>query len=250
MTERLTASLEDYLEAIYHIIVDKGAARPKDIAKSLDVTNASVTGALRSLADKRLIKYAPYEIVTFTEDGMIMAKEIVRRHELLREFMINVLGVERGKADEAACLMEHAIPADILERFALLAEHTECCPRAGSGWFKGGVLGCDGGVTVDFCSACASSVLAVIEKTKSDRKSGEKIMKNLRQVSPGQKCRVIRLRMRGEVNKRMMEMGFTAGAVVEMERVAPLGDPLEMKVKGYHLSIRKEDAEKIDVEML
>lgn len=250
MSDSLTASLEDYLEAIFHIITEKEAARPKDIAARLNVTNASVTGALRSLADKKMINYAPYDIVTFTPDGREAAREIVRRHELLRDFLTKILGASEHDADEAACRMEHHIPRDILERFAVFAEFMEVCPRGGQGWFGRGVRGCDRGVTLDLCEECVSSVTEKVEESKNKREKGEKVVKNLKQVQPGQKCRIIKLRMRGEINKRMMEMGFTAGAVVEMERVAPLGDPLEMKVKGYHLSIRKEDAEKIDVEML
>jgi DtxR family Mn-dependent transcriptional regulator len=57
--DELSASMEDYLEAIYHIVTAKQAARAKDIAKRLDVNNSSVTGALRTLSEKGYINYAP-----------------------------------------------------------------------------------------------------------------------------------------------------------------------------------------------
>jgi len=69
LTDTLTASLEDYLEAIFQIIAEKQAVRPKDIARRLKVSNASVTGALRSLAEKKLINYAPYDVISLTTDG-------------------------------------------------------------------------------------------------------------------------------------------------------------------------------------
>ena len=72
----------------------------------------------------------------------------------------------------------------------------------------------------------------------------------LRELSPGQKARIERIKGRGETNKRLVEMGLTPGSVVEMGRVAPLGDPIEIKVRGYHLSLRKEEAEKVTVELL
>ena len=75
-------------------------------------------------------------------------------------------------------------------------------------------------------------------------------MKNLNDVKPGERCKVIKITSKGNLFKRITEMGLVAGTVIEIERVAPLGDPVEMKVKGYHLSLRKEEASKIEVEML
>ena len=72
----------------------------------------------------------------------------------------------------------------------------------------------------------------------------------LRTLKPGQRGKVLKIQARGETSKRIVEMGVTPGAVVEVERVAPLGDPMSIKVKGYHLSLRKEEAEGIEVEVL
>jgi len=72
----------------------------------------------------------------------------------------------------------------------------------------------------------------------------------LSDLKPGQKGRVIKVHGRGETNRRIVEMGVTAGAIIEIERVAPLGDPINIKVKGYHLSLRKEEAAGIEVEIL
>lgn len=72
----------------------------------------------------------------------------------------------------------------------------------------------------------------------------------LKDLKPGQKGKVLKVNARGETNKRIVEMGVTPGAFVEVERVAPLGDPIDIKVKGYHLSLRKEEAEGIEIETL
>ena len=72
----------------------------------------------------------------------------------------------------------------------------------------------------------------------------------LKDLKPGQKGKVLKINVRGETNKRIVEMGVTPGAVVEVERVAPLGDPIDIKVKGYHLSLRKDEAEGIEIEAL
>ena len=73
---------------------------------------------------------------------------------------------------------------------------------------------------------------------------------NLKALKPGQKGRVIKIKGRSETNKRIAAMGMTPGSLVEVERVAPLGDPIDVKVKGYHLSLRKDDAESIEVEVV
>ena len=66
-------------------------------------------------------------------------------------------------------------------------------------------------------------------------------------VLPGQKAEVLSLSGDGEIRKRISEMGLTKGAVVEVERVAPLGDPMDIKIRGYRLSLRKEEASRVMV---
>lgn len=248
--DALTASLEDYLEAIFHIIAEKEAVRPKEIAKRLKVSNSSVTGALRSLADKELINYAPYDVISLTATGKTAAKDVVRRHEVLRDFFVKVLAVEEQAADEAACRMEHSIPKVILERFIQFAEFVEVCPRGGAKWIAGFGYHCDQGDTQENCEKCISVTLEEVRQRKQQGGRKEMRTAKLRDLKPGQKGKVLKINSRGETNKRIVEMGITPGAVVEVERVAPLGDPIDIKVKGYHLSLRKEEAGGIEIEAL
>ena len=106
---KLSSSMEDYLEAIFHIVSEKQAARAKDIAKRLEVNNSSVTGALRSLSEKGLINYAPYDLITLTETGKAAAQNVVRRHKALKDFFIKILCAAEKEAEDTACKMEHAI---------------------------------------------------------------------------------------------------------------------------------------------
>ena len=248
--DTLTASLEDYLEAISQIITDKEAVRPKDIARRLKVSNSSVTGALRSLAEKNLINYAPYDVITLTSAGKTAARDVIRRHEVLRDFFVKVLAVQEKDADKAACEMEHAIPKSVLDRFIQFAEFVEVCPRGGAKWVSGFGYYCDQGETRESCEKCIGALLD--EERNRKHQGGKKGMAatNLKALKPGQKGKVLKIHKRGETNKRIVEMGVTPGSVVEVERVAPLGDPIDIKVKGYHLSLRKEEAEGIEVEAL
>ena len=129
MEQRLSASLEDYLEAIFHIVAQKHVARAKDIAQRLGVNHSSVTVALRSLANKGLINYAPYELVTLTREGRLVSKDVARRHSTLQEFFVKVLSVDPDLADTAACRMEHTLPRDILDPLTDFVDFVERCPQ-------------------------------------------------------------------------------------------------------------------------
>lgn len=72
-------------------------------------------------------------------------------------------------------------------------------------------------------------------------------MKTLREIKVGESARVVKLHGEGAVKRRIMDMGITKGVDVTIRKVAPLGDPIEVTVRGYELSIRKNDAEMIEV---
>lgn len=73
-------------------------------------------------------------------------------------------------------------------------------------------------------------------------------MKTLKELKVGDTVRVVKLHGEGAVKRRIMDMGLTKGVDVQIRKVAPLGDPIEVTVRGYELSIRKADAEMIEVE--
>ena len=73
-------------------------------------------------------------------------------------------------------------------------------------------------------------------------------METLKDVTPGQSAKVVKLEGQGAVKRRIMDMGITKGVEVFVRRVAPLGDPIELTVRGYELSIRKSEAENVLVE--
>jgi DtxR family transcriptional regulator, Mn-dependent transcriptional regulator len=135
--EKLSSSLEDYLESIFFIAKEKGAARPKDIAERLNVKAASVTGALKLLAERKLVNYAPYDVVTLTPTGKRIAKDISKKHKALLGFFSDVLDIPREEVEEFACKMEHSIPDHVLERFVEFAEFVNKCPNRGAIWREG-----------------------------------------------------------------------------------------------------------------
>ena len=73
-------------------------------------------------------------------------------------------------------------------------------------------------------------------------------MKTLKEVPIGEKAKVVKLHGEGAIKRRIMDMGITRGTEIYVRKVAPLGDPIELNVRGYELSLRKADAELIEVE--
>lgn len=249
-SETLSASLEDYLEAIFHIVSKNQVARAKDICLRLNVSGPSVTGALRSLSEKGLINYAPYDVITLTPEGHTLAEDVVRRHEALRDFFTKVLLIDEEAAEEASCKMEHAVSQNILERLIQFAEFVEICPRGGAEWIEGFGYRCEHGADAHDCEKCVAAVLGDVRRAKRKARSDAAAPATLRDLKPGSKATILKVNGRSLAKKRMTDMGVTRGSLVEVERVAPLGDPIEVKIKGYHLSIRKEDAGDISVEPL
>jgi len=72
-------------------------------------------------------------------------------------------------------------------------------------------------------------------------------MKTLKEVKVGETATVVKLHGEGATKRRIMDMGLTKGVQVQVRKVAPLGDPMELNVRGYELSVRKADAEMIEV---
>jgi len=140
VAQELSESLEDYLEAIYHIVSDKQAARATDISKRMNVNPSSVTGALRSLAEKGLVNYAPYDIVTLTAEGAEAGRRVVHRHEVLRDFFTQVLAVDDDLANKAACGMEHHVGREVLGRLGCLARFIEVGSQSDGGQWLGRFL--------------------------------------------------------------------------------------------------------------
>ncbi|MBT9130358.1 MAG: Fe(2+) transport protein A [candidate division WS2 bacterium] len=74
-------------------------------------------------------------------------------------------------------------------------------------------------------------------------------VKMLSELKKGEKGKIVKISGKGNVQRRLLDMGLVSGSEIEMQRVAPLGDPMEIKVKGYNLSLRKEEAATIQVEV-
>ncbi|MBN1360612.1 MAG: metal-dependent transcriptional regulator [Sedimentisphaerales bacterium] len=226
-TSSLSASLEDYLAVIFWIAAGKGAARVKDVAKRLQVKAASVTGAFQTLAEKQYVNYRPYEPVTLTREGFERAARVVQRHHALRQFLTETLGIDEASAENAACRLEHDIPSPIAQRLVAFNEYVKNLPEREQSLIA--AFSQDDATTAD-----ESISVALAPTTVAD-------------LNIGTEAVIAGLRGNSRVARRLADMGLGRGALVMVESVAPMGDPIRVKIRGYRLALRKQEAKGIVV---
>ena len=134
VSDTLSESMQMYLKAIGEIQEAKGAARVKDIAESVGVNKASVTSALRNLSGRGLINYAPYDLVTLTEEGRQIAVELARRYEIVMAFLQDVLGIEEHTATNDACAIEHHVSQELQDRLVAFIDYYTHCTASKFRW--------------------------------------------------------------------------------------------------------------------
>ena len=126
----LSATMEDYLEAIYRLSAGGGDCSVSSIATALEVKRPSVSKAIRRLKRQGLVVQAPYGRVRVTAEGRRVAQYQIRCHEAITRFLTQVLRLPPELAEHDACLMEHAISAQTAER---LVEYVNQLEREGRG---------------------------------------------------------------------------------------------------------------------
>lgn len=211
----MSSSLQDYLETVLVLAENLGTVRITDIAEKLQVKKASVVQAMKTLKKMGLVRQEPYGTVELTSSGRKLAITVTNRHAILRTFLVEVLGVESHIAEKDACLMEHVVSLHTIEKITTFLEK----------------LGYEG-------SFPQEGEVMWMKNTKT-----------LDQLRIGEKGKVLRVVAQEQIRQRIFEMGVTPGTEIEVRGLAPLGDPMEIGVKGYSLSLRKNEAVMIFVEV-
>ena len=121
MEEKHSRSVEDYIEVIYKLVREKGYARVSDISLALKVQPPSVTEMLKKMYEQGLVVYERYRTIKLSEKGEELAKKVLRKHEILFDFLI-LLGIDEKKAEEDACRAEHFFHPETIMRIKILTE--------------------------------------------------------------------------------------------------------------------------------
>ncbi len=105
----MTSSLEDYLEAVFVLSKQKGSVRLTDIAEFLGVSKPSVNRAINTLTQNGFLEHKVYGDIEITPAGESYAANVLRRHRIIKSFLINKLGIDEETAENDACQMEHVM---------------------------------------------------------------------------------------------------------------------------------------------
>ena len=238
--QSLTGALEDYLETIYLLIRSRGFARVRDIAKARGVKAGSVSPALRRLSELGLVDYAQREYIGLTEDGDRAARRVHSRHQILTRFFREVLRMEADSAEREACAIEHNLSDEGMDRMVRFFEYLHVCPRTPLGALE----------AFSACPVLSDEEHDADHACKNQqcklRHSKEKTM-SIRKLAPGERARVIQVKARGAIRQRLLDMGVLPNVLVEVERIAPTGDPIWIKLLGSQIALRGAEAEAIRV---
>jgi len=206
----LSKSLEDYLETVYNLADKVNGTQVKDIADYMQVSMPAVTTAMKHLHEKDLVTYKAYEPIKLTPAGTKLAKSIVNRHLTIKTFLTDVLKLDNVTAHKEACILEHSMESATIKKLAILIDKVKQDPH-----FKELVKE-EKALTLGDLKPGTSAVIKSV--------NGEKALKH-----------------------RIIEMGLTIGTKITVVRIAPLGDPIEIKIRGFLLSLRQSEAKNIIV---
>lgn len=233
----VTGSLEDYLETIFRIQGASSVARVRDIADEMNVSPASVTPAMKRLAQLDLIRYSKRNYIELTEKGLRVARRTMTRHNLLSRFLFDILGADRDQAEDDACAMEHHLSDSSVERLAAFFEFLAACPELRVMLDEGFGNCLEGMDTPE--SRCSKAVCPLM---KNDPVPDAPDLASLPALDPGDRRKVARITGSGDIRRKLIDLGFIQGAPVTLKRPGGEGFPCVVRLDGYDLELPLETA--------
>ena len=119
---RFSASLEDYLEAIYFVGQKNDVVRITDIAVMLGISKSSVNRAINTLKAQNLVFHERYGALQLTAEGYQIAENVAKRHGILKRFLTEILKVDKDRAEHEACQIEHSLSMDTILKISKLLD--------------------------------------------------------------------------------------------------------------------------------
>jgi DtxR family transcriptional regulator, Mn-dependent transcriptional regulator len=197
----LSQAVEDYLKTIYKLQVDRGTVATSDIARSMEVSSASVTNMVKRLSQMGLLAYQSYRGVTLTETGEKVALEIIRHHRLLELYLKEVMGYPWEKVHEEAEHLEHHISEEFENKLDELLGFPTHDPHGDPIPTREGEI-------------------------------GEISVHPLAEVDPGRKAVVQRVSdLDHELLEHLEELGLLPGTPVEILHKAPFEGPITLRIR-------------------
>ncbi|MFU2158653.1 DtxR family transcriptional regulator [Caldisericum sp. AR60] len=207
----LSESLEDYLIDLLELSEKSFAVRLVDLARKRLVSLPSALEAVKILEKKNFLIHETRGYIKLTDYGLEQAKKIYEKKKILLQFLVDVLGVDLEVAIRDAHKLEHDISQ---ETFEAIKKFTK------------------------------------LNSSNIKRKEA-KMPLTLADLKVNESGKVVSIDEQAQkLKSKLLSMGVVPHTIVKVEKVAPLGDPIDILVLGYHLSLRKNEAEKIFVERI
>jgi DtxR family Mn-dependent transcriptional regulator len=231
----ISSSLEDYLETIYLLVQEQGFARVKDVARARDVKAASVSIALRKLAELDLVRYERREYISLTPEGEKAGRRVFSRHRLLTRFFEEVLSMKPEAAGLQACAMEHSLTDDAMVRMVRFFEFLGACPSVIESFRQCPMVqerkSTGQAHLPQWCTVCS--------------KKKEFLSMSLADIKPGNSAVVTKIDAVGALRQRLLDMGVLPETTIDIERVGLGGDPFWVRCQGARLALRRSEANSI-----
>ncbi len=232
----LSGNVEEYLELLYKLGPNGERVTTSMISENLKIAPASVTQMLKKLADKGYVDYSPYKGAVLTKNGLKIAKKVTRKHRLLERFLCDILKIKSDKIHDQACEMEHVLSDDAERALCHFLEQPDTCPGDSV------IPECDLKFTT--CEECKERKEMDVEEVG---KRNENLISVL-DLKEYKKGKVSFIRGDSKVIRRLLDMGITIGAIISVIKVAPLGGPVEVAVRGSKLALGRDIASNVFVE--
>ena len=195
-----TASVEDYLKAIYELSRGRGHATTSEVAARLGVARPSVSGMAARLVGQRLVAHERYRGLKLTRAGRTVALQLIRRHRVIEAYLVTALGYTWDQVDGEAERLEHAASDDLVDRMARAIGEPEADPHG---------------------APIPSRRGTVVEQPR----------RSLDQLAAGDRARVVRVEDNDpQFLRHLATLGLVPGATVRLLRQDPFGGPLAVRV--------------------
>lgn len=227
-----SASVDEYLEAIYSINEKGELAKNQYLSEKLQISPPSVTQMIQRLAEEGLVLYEPYKGTQLTGKGMALAQKVVRKHRLLEVFLYDTLKLPREKVHEQACRMEHCLNDETASALCKALDKPEKCIDDDP------IPECS--LNVQDCDECE-----VVRAIKIEHP----LVTQLSNLKPGEEGKVKFIRGGRQSSRRIQDMGLTPGTYLKMVNAAPFKGPVEVEVRGTSLALGRSLASQVYIEV-
>jgi len=237
--DRLSENTKEYLEVLYKLSRSGERVGTSAIAENLNFSPVNVTQTLQKLDRNRYINYSPNKGASLTYKGLAIGKRITRKHRWFERFLYDILKIKKDRVQRQACEMEFSLSGKRGNALCQLLEHPDKHPD-----------GYNPVPTNDLrflsCEDCIKQQRKGIGEIGT-LESNSLSLVNLKERNRG---RVVSIRGNHKVIRRLLDMGITPNATIKIIKIAPLGGPVEISVRGSNLALGRSIASNVFVELI